>query len=57
MAILISFSFRFETPIIIDYFFEERQDLRFLVLDVEDKSADISKKDFEGSLLVMLVDA
>ncbi len=44
---------RFTTPIAIEYFFEDKQDLEFLVYDIDDPRASLDKQDFLGSFKVI----
>ncbi|GAA6070568.1 copine-5b isoform X2, partial [Tachysurus ichikawai] len=44
----------FVRKFILDYFFEEKQNLRFDLYDVDSKSPDLSKHDFLGQMFCTL---
>jgi hypothetical protein len=46
---------RFTTPIPIEYFFEDKQELEFLVYDIDDPRATLDKQDFLGSFKVIIL--
>jgi hypothetical protein len=44
----------FAKPFIVDYYFEEQQQLRFYVVDIDDESKGLDAQDFLGEATITL---